>query len=202
MPPIQTNSNQFKIQNSKHQGGGVKRLFRKVENRSADYDPGHPGTVRLACTNQPERQALATAVDTLLKAAGFTPQVKSDIDTATQITEITTKRDFDLGCWGLSLPNDETGILALVQNFWSASPTNRTGYASTEWDTAMNAALAAKDDAAKKAAYKTLAELWNKDLPSIIFETVIERVAWQNKVKGIYVSENTMFYLDKAWVEK
>ena len=46
MPPIQTNSNQFKIQNSKHQGGGVKRLFRKVENRSADYDPGHPGTVR------------------------------------------------------------------------------------------------------------------------------------------------------------
>jgi peptide/nickel transport system substrate-binding protein len=163
---------------------------------------GASSKIRLACTNQPERVALAQTVDTQLKAAGFDTNIKADIDTATQITEITTKRDFDLGCWGLSMPNDDTAILALVQNFWSLSPTNRVGYSSAAWDAALNVALAAKDDAAKKAAYKTLAELWNKDVPSVIFETVIERVAYQNKVHGVAVTENTMFYLDKAWLEK
>jgi peptide/nickel transport system substrate-binding protein len=162
---------------------------------------GASGNIRLACTNQPERVALATAVDTMLKAAGMTPTIRADIDTATQITEITTKRDFDLGCWGLSIPNDDTAILALVQNFWSASPTNRVGYSSPAWDAALNVALAAKDDAAKKAANKTLAELWNKDVPSVIFETVIERIAWQGKVHGVYMTESSMFMLDKAWVE-
>ena len=66
----------------------------------------------------------------------------------------------------------------------------------------MNEVLASKDATARKAAYKKLAELWNADVPSVVYETQVERVAFQNKVHGIYLTENTMFFLDKAWIEK
>ena len=35
----------------------------------------------------------------------------------------------------------------------------------------------------------------------MIFETVIERISWQSKVHGVYMTESSMFMLDKAWVE-
>jgi peptide/nickel transport system substrate-binding protein len=163
---------------------------------------GHSGKIRVTCTNQPERQALALALEAMLRGVGFDTEIRADIDTATQIGLVVSNRDFDLACWGLSLPNDDTGILALVQNFWSASPTNRVGYANPAWDAGLEAAMAAGDEASRKAAYETLAELWNQDLPSIPFEVVTERVAWQNKVHGVYLTTNTMFFLDKAWVQR
>ena len=184
------------VEGIKPDAAAAKKLFEEAKAE------GFSGTVRLACTNSPDRQALAQIVDTQLKAAGVNPQVRSDIDVTTQIGEIITKKDFDLGCWGVTLPNDDTAILGLIQNFWSGSPTNRIGYNNPEWDKAMNDGLAAKDDAAKKAAYKTMSEIWNKDVPSIIFETVVERVAWQNKVHGVVMNESSMYFLDKVWIEK
>lgn len=128
----------------------------------------------------------------MLKAAGFTTSIRSDIDVATQITQITTQKDFDLGCWVCRCRTTTPRSLSYVQNFWSQSPTNRVGYSNPAWDAALVTALGAKDDVARKVANKTLAELWNKDVPSIAFNTVIERIAWQNKVHGVTMTESSM----------
>jgi peptide/nickel transport system substrate-binding protein len=162
---------------------------------------GFDGKIRVLCTNQPERVALAQTLETQLKAVGFDVTARSDLDTASQITEIITNKDYDIACWGLSVPNDETAPLSLVQNFWSASPNNRVGYSNPAWDAGLNVLLGAKDATSRKAAYKTMADLWNTDVPSVVFNAVIERIAFQNKVHGVYANESSMFFLDKAWIE-
>jgi peptide/nickel transport system substrate-binding protein len=163
---------------------------------------GYDGKIRVLCTNSPERQATAQTVETMLKAVGFDVTVKSDIDVQTQIAAIGQK-DFDLACWGYNLTSDEGGVLALLQNLASTSgSSNRVGYKSAAFDTALTEGLAANTVEQKKAAYKKMSDLWNTDVPSISLAAVEERVVWGPKVHGIQATQATIVLFDKAFKEK
>jgi peptide/nickel transport system substrate-binding protein len=175
----------------------AKKLL--AEAKAAGYD----GKIRVLCTNAPERQTTATAVGSMLQAAGFEVTTKADIDVATQIGEIATKRDFDLACWGYNVTGDEGGVLALYQNLLStAGASNRVGFKSTEFDAALNEGLAASTTEAKRAAYKKMAEIYAAQVASLPILAVEEYVAWNPKVQGVYANQATLIYFDKAWIEK
>lgn len=176
-----------------------ERAKELVEQAKAD---GWDGRIRITCTNSPERQAIALAVETMLRTVGMDVTNRWDIDVATQIGEVVQKRDFDLACWGLNIYPDEGAALLLEQNLKGTSATNRVGYRSEEFDAALAEFKAAADKDTKTAAAKKLAEAYTKDVPIISFGAIPEYITWNSRVHGIVPTQATMVLLDKAWIER
>ena len=63
-------------------------------------------------------------------------------------------------------------------------------------------ACIAKNDAEKKAAYKVIADEFNKQLPWINFAAIETLKAFSPKVHGVAGSHRQFIYFDKAWMEK
>ena len=171
---------------------------------------GATGKLRIVCTSRPDRVAVAHTLDAMLTAIGFNTSVRTEPEpaasgpTSTVVTgaSVGSEGDFDVACGSLAMADDDTAVLSLVEHFWSRSPGNIVGLSEPAWDAALAAALAAPSDAAKKAAYHVLADLWTADRPGVIFENAAERIAFSFKVHGLYLSEGSLLFLDKAWVEK
>lgn len=162
---------------------------------------GWDGRIRLLCTDSPARSAMGIAIATALESAGMTVDTtKTNVDTAQQLAEVITKKDYDLSCWGLQLSPDDGTQLQLESFLRSTSPSNRAGYKSAEMDDAISALKSASDDDAKKAAFERIAELWNQDVPSVPLAHVEERVVWSDRVHGLTTTAQSTVLLDKAWL--
>lgn len=163
---------------------------------------GWNGSVRLLCTNQPDRQASSLAIATMLESVGITVEVENQLSTSEQVAKVVVQKDFDIACWGLPLVNDDGAALALQQNLLSTSPTNRVGYSSAAMDAALRELKAADSDDARVEAYRRVASIYNEDLPLLALQAIPIYLAHDDDVHGITAAHDTMFYLDDAWVER
>jgi peptide/nickel transport system substrate-binding protein len=172
----------------------VKAKQLVAEAKAAGWD----GKIRYTCSNQPQEATRALAIQAMLKTVGIDVVIQST-DATTYVQSVVVSRDFDLACWGMSIFNDDRGYTsAMLGNFSSTSP--RTGYSNPEMDAAITALKTAATADEKRAAYKTISALYDRDLPALTFTAQESFYAWNNKVHGIYSNLAFMMYFDKTWL--
>jgi len=161
---------------------------------------GWDGKIRYACSTTPQEERRGLAIEAMLNAAGMTV-IRQTTEPTTYITNVVVNRDYDLACWGMSMFNDDRVYSnALLGNLYSTS--TRTGYKSPEMDAAIDALKRAGTTDEKRAAYKTIAELYARDVPVLTFTAIESFYAMSSKVHGVVFNHAFEMYFDKAWIEQ
>ena len=157
------------------------------------------GTIRLNCHNAPSRQSWAQAFQTLLTAAGFTVKLKNDYDVNGLVADILNNKAYDVACWGFNVA-EEAPEIALLSAVLSTSPSNSMNYISTDMDAQIQLVRSGKTDAERKAALDKIQDIWRVDMPTPVYEALVEMIAWNKNVRGIRPTVATVVMFDKAWI--
>src|SRR5690606_21297497 len=136
----------------------------------------------------------------MLEAVGIELLVTNDTDVSGTIGAVITRKDYDIACWGLSVPADDGATFQVGYFFVSDGAANRTGYKNPEMDKALKDIRAASTDDERREAYKKVAELYTEDVPMLSLSATREYIAWDDSVRGIVPNQGTQVFLDKAWI--
>jgi peptide/nickel transport system substrate-binding protein len=157
------------------------------------------GSIRVNCHNAPSRQSWATTFQTLLTAAGFTVKLKNDYDTAALVADVLNTKQYDVACWGFNIA-EEAPEIAFLSAFLSTSAANSMNYVNPEMDTQIQLVRSGKTEQERKAALDKIQEIWRTDMPTPVYEALVEMIAWNKNVKGIRPTLATVVMFDKAWI--
>jgi peptide/nickel transport system substrate-binding protein len=167
-----------------------------AEAKSSGWD----GKLRFNCDNAPAAQARALAIKTMLEAAGIEVALANVTDVSGTIAAVITRKDFELACWGISIPGDDGAVFQVSYAFLGTSAANRTGYKNPAMDAALTELMGASGDDARKAAYGKVATLYAEDVPFLSLQAVPEYIAWRPAVHGVVPNQATQAFFDKAWI--
>jgi peptide/nickel transport system substrate-binding protein len=162
---------------------------------------GWNGKVRLNCANTPENQATATAVETMWKAVGVDVTASATKSTADHVTQYLVQKDFEAVCAGYNIGPDDGAVNTLVTNFRSPAAAARWGYNNPDMDAALSEARRAASDDQRRGAFQKIQDLFVKEAVAYPFSATTEMIAWDKRVHGATPSQQTVVFLDKAWIE-
>jgi peptide/nickel transport system substrate-binding protein len=119
-------------------------------------------------------------------------------DQVSSITAVVTQ-DFDIACWGWNI-SDSAVYRQLDFNFRSDSTSNRMGYSNPAMDDAITELFAAEDVDGRRAAIATMSEIFNEDVPSVVYAAVEEGYMISDRVAGIVPTQQTVLLLGGAYL--
>lgn len=163
---------------------------------------GWNGSVRLLMTNSALDANAALALEAMLKAAGMNPIVDTGKDSTAQQATVITSKDFDMSRWGTAIGPDDSALWSVALALLSTSPSNFIGFKSDAVDQAVKDLRVAKSDDQRKAAYKTIAEQYNAQLPWITLAAIETLKIFSPKVNGVAPGLRNFVYFEKAWIAK
>jgi peptide/nickel transport system substrate-binding protein len=156
---------------------------------------GWDGKIKLTVQSTPTGQALGTAVESMLKAAGIDVTVDGTKDTAAVVNQVLVNKDYELAQWGLTFTADDLLYSNMAQNL-----TGRYGYSSDAMTAGLTALRKASTNDQKVAAVKTIAETWAADNPVASLAHFTALVTFDKTVHGVTDSVATTVFFDKAWI--
>lgn len=156
---------------------------------------GWDGTIRFNCRDT--NANLPVAIVASLEAVGMT--VDATITDQNSSIGAVIQKDFDMACWGWNI-SDSALYRQIGFNFRSDSPSNRVGYSNSAFDAAIDEMFAAADTEARRQAIRKMSELFNEDVPSVVFAAVEEGYAISGRVAGIVPTQQTVILLGKAYL--
>ena len=155
---------------------------------------GWDGSIRLNCPDT--NPDAPVAVEAALEAAGMDVDLRI-ADTNTNIAAVVVQKDFDLGCWGITI-GDSQALNTLDKNFRSTSATNRVGYRNPVMDALLDELYGAASVEEMQPIMAEISALWAEDVPSAIYGAVEEGVFFGEEVTGIIGTSQSVFLLHAA----
>jgi peptide/nickel transport system substrate-binding protein len=155
----------------------------------------YDGNLQLLCPSDPTSQQVALTVQAQLQATGF----KVNLQLMPTITQAMNQANYQLACNGAAI-SDAAPYVQLQQQFTSAGP--RIAFKNPQFEAAVNQLKAATTDDAVKADLKTIQDLWNQLIPSIVTNVIDEAIVSAPKVKGLQFTQDTTTIFDEAYIQK
>ncbi len=164
----------------------------------AEYEAEHgPVSITFRCYTGPTVTQMAQLVNQMWSAAGVDVDVQLS-DQGTLVVDM-LGGNFQVGCLGTNADSVDPDLL-YYNAFYTDATGNYTKYSNPEMDAALDLGRTSNDEAERMAAYRTVQELYARDIPVIEWSKSPGGWVLAPEVNGLVALPGSEFHPSTVWL--